>query len=250
MTSKHTTLSSGDGSRHAKNASKDLSWLYLPGELEWLYESYQPQPGDVLLLDSNTLTGAASRVSQPFGKYSHVGMVIGSDLYIDAISKEGVRVRRLAEITEPEHHYSIEKCIVARNRDVVFDLPDVFGTAMEYFERPYKLYSVFMRPGGALEERDPVICSKLVAMILKDIGKGLARPVQKTLPKHFDAISKGSNWRRFSLKSYDLLKTPGCVTAWRQGFTDSWFSLVEPLHGINKSFKALKRRAKRRGGDE
>lgn len=223
------------------NQRIDLSWLFDPGELEELYASDQPQPGDVLLLNSPGFKGIASRIFQGFGNFSHVGIVVGSDLYIDAVSREGVRIRPIEDISKPESGYALDECIVARNRDVVMNVDNVWTTALEYLERPYKLRSVFMKRNNEIEEEDAVICSKLVAMILHDLGRGLGFQVQQTLPSHFDKISKLSEWRRFPIMQYDLLRDSTVITDERKMYMDYWLKLVPSLHSINTKFRALQR---------
>lgn len=78
---------------------ESYAWLFLPDELDALAGLRQPVPGDVLLLDSRSWSGATSRIARGFGRYSHIGTVIGADLYIDAVSTPGVSVRKVADLS-------------------------------------------------------------------------------------------------------------------------------------------------------
>ena len=211
------------------------SGFLLKEELEELFAGNQPQPGDVLLLNGDAKTSIASRFIGD-GAYSHVGIVVGSDLYIDAVG-EGVRVRRIADI--PTSGYIVDKCHVARNKDLIMSEKNVWDPALEYYDKPYKLWSIFMSSRGAEVETEPVICSKLVAMILKDVGLGLPRVVQRTFPKHVDEFCQNGAWRRFPLLDYDLFSTPNSVTPARAQYTDSWLEMVKPLHNNNRIYRRL-----------
>jgi hypothetical protein len=212
-----------------------------------LYQSAQPLEGDILLLNSKSWTGTASRVAQ-WGRYSHVGIVVGADLYIDAISKQGVRVRRVADLLDPKNRYSIDACEVLRSHSLVLRAPGIWSKALEYLERPYRLRGVFTKPDGAYDDRDPVICSKLVAFILGDADVKIMEPVHSILPKDFDLKCTGKDWRRFALSEYDLLSDPGAIASDRRKQTEYWLDLLQPLQSINKSFRALMRSAGDKSG--
>jgi Permuted papain-like amidase enzyme, YaeF/YiiX, C92 family len=219
--------------------------LFLPAELEDFFEGDQPQPGDVLLLDGDGITSKLSRLVQGKSAYSHVGLVIGSDLYIDAVGEEGVRVRRLTDLHDPKHQYALQRCKVARNQRVIATQVAVWPSAIAYYERPYRLWSVFMKPGGAEVEDDPVICSKLVAQILEDIGFKLSLPVQRTMPKHLAEACNGGDWKQFALLKYDLFDQPRQVVAERPKATEAWLKVLEPLHEANKAFRKLLKQFRR-----
>jgi hypothetical protein len=212
--------------------------LFLPAELDRFFEGNQPQAGDVLLLDGDGLTSKLSHLAQGGSEFSHVGLVIGSDLYIDAVGKEGVRVRRITDIADPKQNYALNRCKVARNRQVIATQAPVWTPAIEYYERPYKLWSVFMKPGGADIEGDPVICSKLVATIMKDIGFEMPQPVQRTIPKDLAEMCGGGDWKQFPLRDYDIFANPGSIPNERKHITQFWLQELEPLHRINRAFRA------------
>lgn len=228
------------------STSNDYSRLFLPEELENLYLSPQPVAGDVLLLNSESITGTASRLVQGLGNYSHVGIVIGADLYIDAVLKQGVQVRRVADLVDHKHHYSIHDCMVLRNHDLVLRAPGIWSKALDYLERPYRLHGVFTKPDGTFDDRDPVICSKLVAMILDDIGLSIKEPLHSLFPKHFYSNCKGKSWRRFSLSEYDLLSNPSEVSSERVTHTEYWLNLLKPLQSIGRSFRELMRSTRKK----
>jgi hypothetical protein len=215
--------------------------IFLPDELDTMFDGAAPQAGDVLLLDGDGPTSVLSRTAQGGSDYSHVGLVIGSDLYIDAVGREGVRIRRIADMRDPKHRYVLKRCKVARNRPVIATQANVWTPAMAYYERPYRLWSVLMKPGGAEVEDDPVICSKLVATIMVDMGFELPRPVQRTMPKHLAAECSGREWRQFPLLAYDLFAAPKRVASERKRYTEFWLEQVQPQHGFNKAYKALKK---------
>ncbi|MGH8573243.1 MAG: hypothetical protein ACREX8_11810, partial [Gammaproteobacteria bacterium] len=146
--------------RPSPSESDSHAWLFLPEELEELYSSPQPLEGDILLLNSKSMTGTASWFAQ-WGRFSHVGIVIGADLYIDAVSKQGIQVRRVADLVDPKNHYMIDDCLVLRSHTLVLRAPGIWSKALDYLERPYRLRGVFTKPDGTFDDRDPVVCSKL-----------------------------------------------------------------------------------------
>lgn len=238
-----SSKSKGAGAEALPTQSDSYAWLFLPEELEELYMSPQPVEGDILLLNSKSITGIASRVAQKLGKYSHVGIVIGADLYIDAVSKQGVQIRRVADLVDPKQHYSIGDCIVLRSHSLVRHAPEIWSKSTDYLDRPYRLHGVFTKPNGAFDDRDPVICSKLVAMILGDVNVRIKEPLHSILPKDFDLKCKGANWRRFSLAEYDILSNPQRVSTERKNNTKYWLDMLEPLQKIGRSFRTLMRSA-------
>ena len=205
-----------------------------------MYSSRQPQEGDILLLNSKSLTGIASRAAGA-SRYSHVGLVIGADLFIDAVSRKGVSVRRVSSLASD---YAVDECEVVRSHDLVIRAPGVWSAGLDYLDRPYKLRGVFTKPDGTLDDRDPVVCSKLVAMILQDVDTTIRTPIHSMLPRDFDSGCKGTEWSRFPLSDYDVLANPAGLTKERLDHTRYWLNLVKPLHSINASFKAVMRRSR------
>ena len=235
------------GAGAALSSQSDSSaWLFLPEELEELYWSPRPVEGDILLLNSKSITGTLSRLAGKFGRFSHIGIVIGADLYMDAVSRQGVQVRRVADLVDLKQHYSIDDCLVLRSHSLVLRAPGIWSKATDYLDRPYRLHGVFTKPNGAFDDRDPVICSKLVAMILGDVDVSLKEPLHSILPKDFDSKCRGANWRRFPLSEYDILSNPQEVSTERKNDTKYWLNMLEPLQRIGRSFRALRRLAQKK----
>lgn len=222
----------------------DVHKLFLPEELDELFEGDMPCPGDILLLDGDGLHSIVSRTAQGGSPFSHVGMVVGADLYIDAVLKDGVRVRRIADIALPESGYVPGRCRVARYEDVVKLVKPVWPAALEYYRNPYKLRAVFQHGGKTDDEQEPMICSKLVSEILEDleIRVGLKdNPLRQPFPKDINTLCVGSKWRRFPLLDYDLFHDPNAVSPSRADFTADSLAQLEALHSLNLGWRALKR---------
>src|SRR5580704_11849332 len=128
------------------------------------------------------------------GKNTHTSMlasmVVGADLYIDAVLKDGVRVRRIADIALSGSGYAPKRCEVARYEDIVKLVKPVWPTALEYYRNPYKLRVVFRHGVRTDDTQEPMICSKLVSEIIVDLeiktglkGLPLLQPFPKTSVK-------------------------------------------------------------------
>ena len=221
------------------NASKYADGLgpsgfLLASELEELVESSQPQPGDILLLNGSSKRSKLNRIAQGGSRFSHVGMVVGSDLYIDAMPHRGVRISPIADLHKSK--FNLKQSYVARNSNLIKSEKDVWNPALEYYERPYKLHSIFTGRYGYETQSGPVICSGLVASILTDLGLANV-PVHKQLPKNIDELCQGNGWKRFPLCSYDVIASPETLDRSRRGYTLFWLEAIEPLHKSNKSFR-------------
>ena len=152
-------------------------------------------------------------------------MGIAGDLFIDAVSGEGVRVRRIAEIRDSSSGYALDRCVVARNLDVFKSgKADGMIGPLTYLGRPYALPSILLPDRSAEDENDPVICSKLVAIIMRAQGFDLGREPRRTLPKHIDKFCNGGSWRRFPLSKYDLVQNSEIIDEQRAAYTASQLS--------------------------
>jgi hypothetical protein len=220
---------------------KSYAWLFLPDELDALAESRQPVPGDVLLLDSRSVSGAAARIVQGFSRHSHIGIVIGADLYIDAVSSPGVSVRKVADLPDRSLKYRLDRCVVLRNSEVVARAPAIWTSALEHLDRPYKLHGVLTEQKGMLDDRDPLICSKLVATILSEIDVELPISPRKALPRNLDRMLSGPHWTRFAVGDYDVIKSPASVSSARLNQTQESLRLVPHAAGFNRSYRSIMR---------
>jgi hypothetical protein len=104
---------------------------------------------------------------------------------------------------------------------------------MHHYAKPYSLRSIFK----SNINDDSVICSKLIAMILGELGIVLGCAAHQTFPKRISGVCSGSEWRRFPLLEYDLFVDPKSLTSLRKQFTEQTLKLVEPLHHVNIIYK-------------
>ena len=220
---------------------KSYAWLFLPDELDALAASRQPVPGDVLLLDSRTISGVAARIVQGFSRHSHIGIVIGADLYIDAVSTPGVSVRKVADLPDRSLKYRLDRCLVLRNSTVVARAPSIWTSALEHLDRPYKLRAVLTDQKGRLDDRDPLICSKLVAEILAELGVALPIKSRQALPRNLDRLLTGPDWTRFAVTEYDVIKSPATVAKARLDQTQESLQLVPRAASFNRAYKKIMR---------
>lgn len=207
---------------------------YIDGEQKEIFSSNKPLAGDILLLEG---IGLRSKASRAFGrgKFSHVGMGIGADLYIDAVSGDGVRVRRIADINTPSSGYALDRCVVARNWEV-FESGKAHGMIgpLTYYDRAYALFSIWMPDRSTKSENDPVICSKLVALLMRDQDLDLGREPRRTFPKHIDEFCNGDKWERFLLRQYDLIDDPNSISDLRAKFTEQSLETAKNIASLNK----------------
>ena len=223
------------------------SGSFLENELDELWKSDQPVDGDILFFDGSGATSSASKLAQRFArprakvKYSHVGIIVEPGLYMDAVSREGVRVRKISDLKTGNSGYVVNRCEVARNKGIILNEKPVWVTAFEYYKLPYKLRSILKN--GTADEDEAVICSKFVAMVLRDIGFKVGSAVQRTFPCDLDVYCGGNDWRRFPLCQYDLFSNPASVPTQREQYTQQWLDRIEPLHNINVSQRKIKRSA-------
>jgi hypothetical protein len=190
------------------------------------------------------------------GKNTHTSMlasmVVGADLYIDAVLKDGVRVRRIADIALSGSGYAPKRCEVARYEDIVKLVKPVWPTALEYYRNPYKLRVVFRHGVRTDDTQEPMICSKLVSEIIVDLEiktglKGL--PLLQPFPKDISKVCSRNKWRRFALLEYDLFSASKGLSFRRAKYTEDTLEQLETLHSLNLGWRALKRISSARGSN-
>lgn len=208
-------------------------------ELRELFELRQPLPGDILLLNSDKLTGRLSRVFQGNGHFSHVGIVVAHDIYADAVRKVGVEFHPVQNLLSPEQAYVLDKCEVARSRRLLRKGSKLLGGSVPFLGNKYRLLSVFRRMGTNGSTRRAMICSSLVVHVVNEVSKLLRKPAHRALPKHIDRISRGKGWKRFPLSEYDFVNKPAVLTGHRLTSQELWLSSIRPMHSIDDIWRKV-----------
>ncbi len=212
-------------------------------ELSELFELRQPLPGDILLLNSDKLTGRLSRVFQGNGRFSHVGIVVAHDIYVDAIRKVGVKFRPVQDLLSPKQAYVLERCEVARSRRLLRKGSKLLAHSVAFSGRKYRLSSLFLRSGVNSAIQRPLICSSLVTHVVHEVSRLLRKPPHRALPSHIDRISRSKGWSRFPLSEYDFVEKPAVLRGDRLKSQELWLRSVPAMHSID----AVWRRDARQG---
>lgn len=167
-------------------------------------------PGDILLLRSKQLgfkgTGnlaAQSLLRGRVANYTHVAVVIGDDLIMDATPGPGVNLRRWSEV---ESTYDIKASRIARHSALASDLTQagqVLFKTQYYYQQPYVLRSLVGGIFGNTQVQDQagLVCSQFIAIAFSDMGLFAADAnALATLPDDIDAYTQTAPWRQFPLE--------------------------------------------------
>lgn len=224
-------------SAHRIKPATSTSDLFPPEELDELFHVRCPFPGDILLLNSDRLTGRLSRLFQGGGHFSHVGIVVAHDIYIDAVRKVGVRFRPVQDLLSDDQAYVLEKCVVARSRRLFRKGSQLLSSSVPYMGRRYRLSSLFSR-GFRNHAQKPMICSSLVVHVVNEISRLLRKPPHRALPSHVDRLSRGRGWSRFPLAQYDFIQEPTRLTGIRLKQQELWLSSIPAMHSIDSIWRS------------
>lgn len=200
--------------------------------------------GDVLLLSSRGLESLAIKTYQAvkrrlIGNYTHVAVVVGPDMIVDAMPKNGVSFTRWRDI---EGGYDLERCRVARNTKLASNVEThqrLHQRAVYYFKQRYTLETLFSPPESYADQAG-LACSQFVALLLQDLGiKASTRPVLDTLPVDIDQATQiPPDWRQFSLTDYGLCSK--CPEHPPRGYTDDVLK-ASPVELSDEDLKEARR---------
>ncbi|MFJ4154962.1 hypothetical protein ACIPZF_09130 [Pseudomonas sp. NPDC089752] len=144
-----------------------------------------PLPGDILLLRGKSLFTKPNITFQAISRmqrssYSHVAMVTGQNMIMDANPGIGITLRQWDEV---RHSYDVGKSVLVRHKTANRDaIQNVIQRAHYYFGQKYKL-TALMSNEVKFSDNKGIVCSQFIAQIFQDCQLTCSKKLpRKTLP--------------------------------------------------------------------
>jgi cell wall-associated NlpC family hydrolase len=167
-----------------------------------------PQPGDILLLRGKSLFTKPNMVIQSITRlqissYSHVAIVTGQNMIMDAMPGIGITMRQWDEVS---HSYDVANSLLVRHRTAdPLVTQDLVRQANYYYGQRYNLIA-FIGNEPKFSDNKGIVCSQFVAQVFQDCNLSCSeKPCRKTLPTDIHTfVTSNPEWIQRPLSEVEI----------------------------------------------
>lgn len=155
-----------------------------------------PRLGDILLLRGKSLLTKPNMAIQSITRlqiasYSHVAMVTGQNMIIDANPGIGITLRQWDEVS---HSYDIANSLLVRHRYADDAATwNLLEQAQYYYGQKYKIIALISNE-AEFSDNEGIVCSQFIAQIFQDCALPCSgKSCRKSLPTDIYTFTKASS---------------------------------------------------------
>lgn len=167
-----------------------------------------PKPGDILLLRGKSLFTKPNMVAQSITRlqkssYSHVAIVTGQNMIMDATPGNGITLRQWDEVSDS---YDVANSLLVRHRTAdPLATQALVRRAHYYYGQKYKLIALIGNEPTFTDNKG-IVCSQFVAQVYQDCNLRCSeKPCRKTLPTDIHTfVTSNPQWLQRPLSEVEI----------------------------------------------
>ncbi|TDK55439.1 hypothetical protein [Pseudomonas moraviensis] len=167
-----------------------------------------PQLGDILLLRGKSLFTKPNMTIQSITRlqrssYSHVAVVTGQNMIMDANPRIGITLRQWDDV---RHTYDVANSLLVRNRTLdQVAINSLIQRAKYYYGQKYKLTALIGNE-STFSDNEGMVCSQFIAQIYLDCNLQCSEKLsRKTLPIDIHTFTRSNpDWIRRPLREVKI----------------------------------------------